>query len=276
MERLREKLSTFIGHDGANGEMDQGSVREARLLAQRMGVPMYMRVAGGGGGDADQNLDELRREIRRLKVVQATELREMGKLRQMAKTQQHLLRHTSLAGGAEGQRELARMQRVHKNQVSALQRRISQVENKNLRLEQLLAHTRLDKLGSPSKPSDPAPAELAFARTASAQVGHGQTGGGRGVVSVCVEGLVLNKDFADFARNEPTTLLVGVSRCRAVCVLSRCDAVLLLRTWCAPRWCECHASRNSCCNVPCCDDVLLSRFCHLSLLVALVGMCRWL
>ena len=41
---MREKLSTFIGHDGANGEMDQGSVREARLLAQRMGVPMYMRV----------------------------------------------------------------------------------------------------------------------------------------------------------------------------------------------------------------------------------------
>ena len=37
-----------------------------------MGVPMYMR---GVGSDSDPNLDDLRREIRRLKVIQASEIR---------------------------------------------------------------------------------------------------------------------------------------------------------------------------------------------------------
>ena len=33
IENLREKLSTFIGHDGANGMMDHSSVCEARILS---------------------------------------------------------------------------------------------------------------------------------------------------------------------------------------------------------------------------------------------------
>jgi len=116
IESLREKLSTFVGPGGADGaQMDQGSVREARLLAQRMGVPMYMRGARGGA-DGDDNLDELRREVRRLKVVQASELREIGKLRQMLHMQEHLMRHT-VAGGAEFERDLARTRRAHDNKV---------------------------------------------------------------------------------------------------------------------------------------------------------------
>ena len=203
---LREKLSTFIGHDGASGQMDQSSVREARLLAQRMGVPMYMRVASGAG-DADHQLDDLRREIRRLKVLQASELREIGKLQQMAHTQEHLMRHT-ITGGAEGERELARIRRVHDKKVAALQRRISEVETKNERLRQLLAQSRVDKLAQIADSETLTIRKSRELETDSVMVRHEQLMAGRGVVSVTVDGLVLNKEYGDFGRNEPTTLLV--------------------------------------------------------------------
>ena len=203
---LREKLSTFIGHDGASGKMDQSSVREARLLAQRMGVPMYMRVASGTG-DADQKLDDLRREIRRLKVLQASELREIGKLRQMAHTQEHLMRHTT-AGGAEGERELARIRRVHNNKVAALQRRISEVENKNERLRQLLAQSRVDKLAQVADSEAFASSKSIKDAESNVVVRHEQLMAGRGVVSVTVDGLVLNSEYGDFGRNQPSTLLL--------------------------------------------------------------------
>ena len=116
IENLREKLSTFVGHEGEDGgQMDHSAVREARLLAQRMGVPMYMRGARGAA-DGDDNLDDLRREIRRLKVLQASEVREIGKLRQMLHMQEHLMRHT-VAGGAEFEKDLARTRRAHDNKV---------------------------------------------------------------------------------------------------------------------------------------------------------------
>ena len=203
---LREKLSTFIGHDGASGQMDQSSVREARLLAQRMGVPMYMRVASGAG-DADHQLDDLRREIRRLKVLQASELREIGKLQQMAHTQEHLMRHT-ITGGAEGERELARIRRVHDKKVAALQRRISEIENKNERLRQLLAQSRVDQMAQIADSETLTTRKSREIEMDSVMVRHEQLMAGRGVVSVTVDGLVLNKEYGDFGRNEPTTLLV--------------------------------------------------------------------
>jgi len=206
IQNLREKLSTFIGGE-SGGQMDQGSVREARLLAQRMGVPMYMR-ATGSAGDTDQNLDDLRREIRRLKVLQASELREIGKLRQMANTQEHLMRHT-VSGSAEGEKELARIRRVYNNKVAAMQRRISDVESKNERLGQLLAKTRVDKLAAAAHSAE-ASALSSTIETAGNNVliRQHQLVAGRGVVSVLVDGLVLNRDYGDFSRNEPTTLLV--------------------------------------------------------------------
>lgn len=205
---LREKLSTFIGGDWSSGDkMDQGSVREARLLAHRMGVPMYMR---SGAGEDEQSLDNLRREIRRLKVKNASEQREIDKLRQMVHTQEHLMRHTVSGGAAgEGEKEIARIRRLHHNKVAALQRRISEVANKNQRLSQLLAQSRVDQIDN-TRPSTESHAVSAPMHDTLGDVTlqHEQLVAGRGVVSVCLDGLVLNRDFADFSRNEPTTLLV--------------------------------------------------------------------
>ena len=206
IKSLREKLSTFGVEASASGQMDKSSVREARLLAQRMGVPMYMRV-GGGEGAADQNLDEMRREIRRLKVLQATELREIGKLRQMLHTQEHLMRHTA-GGGTEGERELAKIRRQHNNKVAALQRRIALVESKTQRLQQTLAQSRVDKLPSSTEALPSSPEKTMAPSPTKSVVSYAHMVAGRGVVSVVLEGLVLNKDYADFSRNEPTTLLV--------------------------------------------------------------------
>jgi hypothetical protein len=59
--------------------------------------------------------------------LQASELREIGKLRQMVHTQEHLMRHTA-GGSSECEREIARIRRVHNSKVVALQRRIAEVE----------------------------------------------------------------------------------------------------------------------------------------------------
>ena len=59
--------------------------------------------------------------------LQASELREIGKLRQMVHTQEHLMRHTA-GGSSESEREIARIRRVHNSKVVALQRRIAEVE----------------------------------------------------------------------------------------------------------------------------------------------------
>ena len=60
--------------------------------------------------------------------LQASELREIGKLRQMVHTQEHLMRHTA-GGSSESEREIARIRRVHNSKVVALQRRIAEVES---------------------------------------------------------------------------------------------------------------------------------------------------
>jgi hypothetical protein len=64
------------------------SVKQAKLLAKRTGLPIFMR--GGGGGPEDQ-LNGLRKEIRRLRVSNANELREIGKLKEMIHLQVRFL-----------------------------------------------------------------------------------------------------------------------------------------------------------------------------------------
>jgi hypothetical protein len=91
-----------------------------------------------------------------------------------------------------------------RGQVTALQRRISEIENKNQRLHQLLQASRVDK--SASAAAD-APARIPSTAD-EAMLHQSQLAAGRCVVSVLVEGLVLNKEHADFVRSEPTTLLV--------------------------------------------------------------------
>jgi len=92
-------------------------------------------------------------------------------------------------------------------QVAALQRRISEIENKSERLRQLLAQSRVDKIAAGG--DSEAGALARSTSTAPDTTLHpSQLTAGRGVVSVLVDGLVLNKEHADFSRNEPTTLLV--------------------------------------------------------------------
>ncbi len=64
-----------------------------------MGIPLYLQSAGEGK-DAEE-VDLLRREVRRLRVGNASEVREIGKLKQMRELQQHLAGDWSTLSGAD-------------------------------------------------------------------------------------------------------------------------------------------------------------------------------
>ena len=193
---LSDKLATFVGHEGSGaGRMDQQAVREARLLAQRTGLPLYMRVVGGAtGGEGDA----LRRELRRLRVGNAAELREIEKLQEMAGMQKSIAARRR-ASAEVVPRAVLQAQRAHAARVATLQKKIAEAAAKAARLREQLAQRNVAV--APAAP--PRAGRAAGARPA---VRTEDLSRGRGVVSVVLDRLVLAAPPA--GAEEPVSMLL--------------------------------------------------------------------
>lgn len=199
---LKEKLETFVGH-GSLDFMDPESVKQAKLLAKRTGLPIFMR--SGGAGPEDQ-LNGLRKEIRRLRVANASELREIGKLKEMIHLQAHIAKQREIYG-TEGSKLATKARHEWDKKLNAVKYRLSIVEGKNARLRMQLSQQQI----VPPALAPPAPwaSSKPLAGKKPSPLRPHDLAAGRSVVVIAAANLVLERGFGDFAAEEPCTLLLA-------------------------------------------------------------------